>query len=62
MVAIQEGDVGPMKPTQLVFTLDGTYTLQVLLKMVNTGNWRSFDDQCTHPTKVVIPGLHVGQI
>ena len=48
-VVLQEDDVGPVKPPRLVFVLDGTYTFQVMLKMVKTGDWK-FSDK---PTELV---------
>ena len=47
-VVLQEGDVGPVKPAQLVFALAATYAFQVMLKTVKTGE-RKFSDE---PTKI----------
>ena len=42
-VVLREGDVGPVKPARLVFTIDGTYAFQVMLKTVKTGDWKFSD-------------------
>ena len=51
-VVLQESDVGPVKPARLVLALDGTYTFQVMLKTVKTGDWK-FSDEFPRPTELM---------